>query len=135
MEVFVDKLLDKIKEDPRGPRSLCEAIKMSHKAGLTIMKAFAFIEQRLKPEGGKIGIKLPVWMRRALREEAKRERITQAELVRRALTIYLELTPEERESLVQALRNRWWRISYLMEHLDEVEEAYKREMAKNKDKW
>jgi hypothetical protein len=55
-------------------------------------------------------------------------------LIRRALTIYLELKPEERERLVQELRGRWWSLDYLQEHLEEVEEAYKRELAKTKNK-
>ena len=112
---------------------LCEAIKKTKKAGLTIGKIWAFLEQRLKPcKEGEFNLKLPLWMRKALEGEAKRERISQAELVRRALTIYLELKPEEREELVQALRGRWWKLDYLLEHLEEVEEAYKREMAKAK---
>ena len=112
-----------------------EAMEKRKRAGLTWRKIWAFLEQRLKPcKEGEITIKLPLWMRKALREEARRERIFQAELVRRALTIYLELTPEEREQLVQALRGRWWHIDYLLEHLEEVEEAYKRELARAKNK-
>jgi hypothetical protein len=113
---------------------LCEAIEKTHKARLTTMKIFAFLEQKLKPEGKLARAKLPLWMEKALKEEAKKERISQAELIRRALTIYLELKPEEREELIQALRGRWWKLDYLQEHLEEVEEAYKRELAKAKNK-
>jgi 16S rRNA C967 or C1407 C5-methylase (RsmB/RsmF family) len=109
---------------------LCEVIEKTKKAGLTTMKILAFLEQKLKPEGKWARAKLPLWMEKALEGEAKRERISQAELVRRALTIYLELKPEEREELVQTLRGRWWKLDYLLEHLDEVEEAYKREIAR-----
>ena len=112
---------------------LFEAMEKTKRAGLTGRKIWAFLEQRLKPcKEGRISVKLPLWMRKALREEARRERIFQAELVRRALTIYLELKPEEREELVQALRGRWWKLDYLLEHLEEVEEAYKRELARAK---
>jgi len=114
-------------------KPLFEANEKAEKAGLATMKILAFLEQRLKPcKEGEITVKLPLWMRKALQEEAKKEGISQAELMRRALTIYLELKPEEREELVQALRGRWWKLDYLLEHLEEVEEAYKREMAKAK---
>jgi hypothetical protein len=73
-------------------------------------------------------------MAKALKEEAKKERLSEAELIRRALTIYLELKPEERERLVQSLRGRWWNIDYLQEHLEEVEEAYKRELLRERQK-
>jgi hypothetical protein len=110
---------------------LWESIQKQEKAGLTGPKAWAFIEEKLGVRGrpGKISrAKLPLWMAKALKEEAKKEKIPQAELIRRALTIYLELKPEEREQLTQALRGKWWEIDYLIEHLDEVEEAYKREL-------
>jgi len=108
-----------------------EALEKRAKAGLTFPKIWAFLEDRLKVRGckGKT-VKLPLWMARALKEEAKKERITEAELMRRALTIYLELKPEERERLIQELRGRWWNIDYLIEHLEEVEEAYKRALAR-----
>jgi hypothetical protein len=111
-----------------------EAMEKRKRAGLTWRKIWAFMEQRFKPDGKFVRVRLPLWMGKALKEEAKKERISQAELVRRALTIYLELTPEEREQLVQALRGRWWHIDYLLEHLEEVEEAYKRELARAKNK-
>jgi len=116
---------------------LWESIQKQIKAGLTGSKVWAFIEERLGVRGrpGKISrAKLPLWMAKALKEEAKKERIPQAELIRRALTIYLELKPEEREQLIQVLRSKWWEIDYLIEHLDEVEEAYKRELLREKQK-
>jgi hypothetical protein len=114
---------------------LCEAMDRAYKAGLTTGKIWAFIEEKLgvRGKGKRVkSIKLPLWMRKALQEEAKKERISQAELMRRALTIYLELKPEEREELIQTVQGRWWKIDYLLEYLEEVEEAYKREMAKVK---
>jgi hypothetical protein len=117
------------------PDPFWESLEKQFKAGLTGSKVWAFLEERLTARGkeGKVKrVKLPLWMAKGLREEAKRERISQAELIRRALTIYLELTPEEREQLIQALRGRWWNIDYLIEHLEEVEEAYKRECLRNK---
>jgi len=100
--------------------------------GLTSNKIWAFLEERLKIRGksNPKQFRVPLWMEKALKEEAKKERITEAELIRRALTIYLELKPEERERLVQELRGRWWKLDYLQEHLKEVEEAYKRELAR-----
>jgi len=125
------ELLREAIEDNSSP--LLEAFDKRAKAGLTWSKVWAFLEDRLKirGRGGKVKqFKVPSWMARALEEEAKKERITEAELMRRALTIYLELKPEERERLIQELRGRWWSIDYLIEHLEEVEEAYKRELAK-----
>jgi len=114
-----------------------EALEKRAKAGLTFPKIWAFLEDRLKVRGRGCKnktVKLPLWMARALKEEAKKERITEAELMRRALTIYLELKPKERERLIQELRGRWWSIDYLIEHLEEVEEAYKRELAREQKK-
>jgi len=116
---------------------LFEAFDKTVKAGLTYPKVWAFLEDRLKIRGGRCKdkvVKLPLWMLRALKEEAKKERITEAELIRRALTIYLELKPEEREELIQKVTGRWWTIDYLVEHLEEVEEAYKRELARQQKK-
>jgi hypothetical protein len=127
----LSELLREAIEDNSSP--FLEAFDKRAKAGLTWSKVWAFLEDRLKirGRGGKVKqFKVPLWMVRALKEEAKKERITEAELMRRALTIYLELKPEEREMLIQELRGRWWNIDYLIEHLEEVEEAYKRELAR-----
>jgi hypothetical protein len=110
-----------------------EKLRRLNQMGLTSNKIWAFLEERfqIRGKGSKTKqVKLPLWMARALKEEAKKEGITEAELIRRALTIYLELKPEEREKLIQALRGRWWNLDYLQEHLEEVEEAYKRELAR-----
>jgi len=114
-----------------------EAIEKQVKAGLTGPKVWAFIEERLgvRGKGKRVKqVRVPLWMAKALREEAKKERLSEAELMRRALTIYLELKPEERERLIQELRGRWWKIEYLQEHLEEVEEAYKRELLRERQK-
>jgi hypothetical protein len=114
-----------------------EAVEKQVKAGLTGPKVWAFIEERLGVRGKGKKFKrvgLPFWMAKALKEEAKKERLSEAELMRRALTIYLELKPEERERLVQSLRGRWWNLDYLQEHLEEVKEAYKRELLREKQK-
>jgi hypothetical protein len=127
----LSELLREAIEDNSSP--FLEAIDKQAKAGLTWSKVWAFLEDRLKirGKGGSVKqFKVPLGMVRALREEAKKERITAAALMRRALTIYLELKPEERERLIQELRGRWWNIDYLIEHLEEVEEAYKRELAR-----
>jgi len=116
-----------------GLAPLFETFDKTVKAGLTTPKIWAFLEDRLRIRGKGCKnkrVKLHSWMTKALKEEAKKERISEAELIRRALTIYLELKPEERENLIQELRDRWWTIDYLIEHLDEVEEAYKRELAR-----
>jgi hypothetical protein len=126
----LSEILRQAIEDRSSP--LLEAFDKRAKAGLTWSKVWAFLEDRLKVRGNSRvkQVKLPLWMARALKEEAKKEKITEAELMRRALTIYLELKPEERERLIQELRGRWWNIDYLIEHLEEVEEAYKRELAR-----
>jgi hypothetical protein len=114
-----------------------EKLKRMNQMGLTSNKIWAFLEERLGVRGKEKKFKrvgLPLWMAKALKEEAKKERLSEAELMRRALTIYLELKPEEREELVQSLRGRWWNIDYLQEHLEEVEEAYKRELLREKQK-
>jgi hypothetical protein len=118
-------------KDPFG--EYLERLERLRQMGLTSNKIWAFLEERFKIRGkeGKVKqFRAPLWMVRALKEEAKKERITEAELIRRALTIYLELKPEERERLIQELRGRWWKLDYLQEHLREVEEAYKRELAR-----
>ena len=122
--------------DAKNPfKEYLERLERMYKMGITGRKIWAFLEERLsiRGKGSKTKqVKIPLWMLKALKEEAKKERISQAELIRRALTIYLELAPEEREELVQALRGRWWKLDYLLEHLEEVEEAYKREIARAK---
>jgi hypothetical protein len=118
-------------KDPFG--EYLERLERMQQMGLTGIKIWAFLEERLKIRGKECKNKrfrAPLWMARALKEEAKKERITEAELIRRALTIYLELKPEERERLVQELRGRWWKLDYLQEHLKEVEEAYRRALAR-----
>jgi hypothetical protein len=131
MNLLASLLVKSKAKNPFG--EYLEKLQRMHQMGLTETKIWAFIEERLgvRGKGKKVKtVSFPLWMAKALREEAKKERLSQAEVIRRALTIYLELKPEERERLIQELRGRWWKLDYLQEHLEEVEEAYKRELAR-----